>query len=254
MHKVNPKKWLGQHFLNNAQLASEITDYLSPQNVNVLEIGPGMGVLTQFLLKKNIRLKLCEIDSESVVFLKKNFNIDESVIVDKDFLKQDLTEFFDEPFSIIGNFPYNISSQILFKVIENKEHVLEVVGMFQKEVAERICAHKSNRTYGILSVLVQAFYNVEYLITVEPHEFTPPPKIKSAVIKLTRKTDYTLQCDQKLFVSIVKKAFNQRRKKLSNALKELRFSDSVPDEIFHRRAENLSVEDYVMLSNALIIQ
>lgn len=252
MKKVFPKKWLGQHFLNDDNIAFEITNFLSPSSVNVLEIGPGMGILTKHLLEKKINLKLIEIDKESVGFLKSEFDKIQDNIIEGDFLKFDLNTIFNDSFSVIGNFPYNISSQILFKSLENKQLVTEIVGMFQKEVAERICSKKGNRTYGILSVLIQAFFDVEYLKTIEPDVFTPPPKVKSAVIRLTRKENYHLNCDEKDFFRIVKKAFNQRRKKLRNALSEFQFTQDVPPDIFHKRAETLGVDDYVMLANCLI--
>jgi len=252
MKKVFPKKWLGQHFLNDDTIAFEITDYLSPASANVLEIGPGMGILTKHLIKKEIHLKLIEIDKESVTYLKSEFDEIKDNIIEGDFLKYDLSSVFNESFSIVGNFPYNISSQILFKALENKHLITQIVGMFQKEVAERICAKKGNRTYGILSVLIQAFFDVEYLKTIEPNVFTPPPKVRSAVIRLTRKECYQLNCDEKDYFRIVKKAFNQRRKKLRNALGEFQFTQEVPPDIFHKRAETLGVEDYVMLANCLI--
>ena len=252
MKKVFPKKWLGQHFLNDDNIAFEITNFLSPTSVNVLEIGPGMGILTKHLLEKELNLKLIEIDKESVAYLKSEFDKIQDNIIEGDFLKYDLSTIFNGSFSIIGNFPYNISSQILFKSLENKQFVTEIVGMFQKEVAERICSKKGNRTYGILSVLIQAFFDVEYLKTIEPDVFTPPPKVKSAVIRLTRKECYQLNCDEKDYFRIVKKAFNQRRKKLRNALSEFQFTHDVPPDIFHKRAETLGVEDYVMLANCLI--
>jgi len=252
MKKVFPKKWLGQHFLNDDQIALEITNYLLPSIGNVLEIGPGMGVLTKHLLEKDYSLKLIEIDKESVEYLKTQFENIQDCVIEGDFLKYDLFSIFNNSFSIIGNFPYNISSQILFKSLENKELITEIVGMFQKEVAERICSQKGNRTYGILSLLIQAFYNVEYLQTVNPEFFTPPPKVKSAVIRLTRKENYKLDCDEADYFRIVKKAFNQRRKKLRNALNEFRFTQDVPLELFQKRAEQLGVEDFVLLTQNII--
>ena len=253
MKKVFPKKWLGQHFLNDDQIAFDITKYLQTDNGNVVEIGPGMGILTTHLLKKNYNLKLIEIDKESVEYLKSQLDNVSDLIIEGDFLKYDLNDVFSgHSFSIIGNFPYNISSQILFKALENKPLINEIVGMFQKEVAERICSIKGNRTYGILSVLVQAFFNVEYLLTVNPESFTPPPKVKSAVIRLTRKENQNIECNEADYFRVVKKAFNQRRKKLRNALSEFQFTPNVPAEIFQKRAEQLGVEDFVLLTQNLI--
>jgi len=252
MKKVFPKKWLGQHFLNDDQIALDITNYLTPGTKNVLEIGPGMGVLTTHLLTQNYNLKLIEIDTESVAYLKSQYENINDKIIEGDFLKYDLNSVFNEPFSVIGNFPYNISSQILFKALENKPLINEIVGMFQKEVAERICSKKGNRTYGILSVLVQAFFSVEYLKTVNPESFTPPPKVKSAVIRITRKENQEINCNEADYFRVVKKAFNQRRKKLRNALSEFQFKPDVPPEIFQKRAEELGVEDFVLLTQNLI--
>jgi len=250
-HVVTPKKGLGQHFLKDDGIAQDIAHFLSTDTQNVLEIGPGTGVLTKHLIDKNIQLKLIEIDTESIAYLKKNEKYADKII-EGDFLKIKTSDIFQGPFSIIGNFPYNISSQILFKVLENKEQVTEVVGMFQKEVAQRICASKGNKVYGILSVLVQAFYDTEYLITVPPEVFLPPPKVFSAVIRIKRKSNYTLDCDESLFFKIVKKAFNQRRKTLRNALKEYDFSSSVPSDIWQKRAEALSVDDFINLTQHFI--
>ena len=221
---VKAKKHLGQHFLNNDEIALKITDLLSKKNNQVLEIGPGMGILTKFLFKKNIDLKVIEIDHESSNFLKIEYPELKNKIIDGDFLKLDLNSVFPNNFSIIGNFPYNISSQILFKTFENKDIVNELVGMFQKEVAERIvCQNGKNR--GILSVLIQTYYDVEYCFSVDEQGFIPPPKVKSGVIKITRNKRTKLNCDNQLYKKVVKTAFNQKRKTIKNALKCFNFND-----------------------------
>jgi len=251
MEKVKAKKHLGQHFLNDENIAKKISDTLSLKGYNkVLEIGPGMGVLTKYLLEKSIETYVIEIDTESVKYLNTHYPKLQNRIISKDFLKYDLKEIFiDEPFAIIGNFPYNISSQIVFKMLEMRRQVPEFSGMFQKEVAERICEKKGSKTYGILSVLVQAFYETEYLFTVSENVFTPPPKVKSGVLKLTRKDNFSLECDEKLFFSVVKTAFNQRRKTLRNSLKSLNIPDNKKGEkIFDLRPEQLSVEDFIEIT------
>ncbi len=251
MEKVKAKKHLGQHFLNDENIAKKISDTLSLKGYNkVLEIGPGMGVLTKYLLEKSIETYVIEIDTESVKYLNTHYPKLQNRIISKDFLKYDLKEIFiDEPFAIIGNFPYNISSQIVFKTLEMRRQVPEFSGMFQKEVAERICEKKGSKTYGILSVLVQAFYETEYLFTVSENVFTPPPKVKSGVLKLTRKDNFRLECDEKLFFSVVKTAFNQRRKTLRNSLKSLNIPDNKKGEkIFDLRPEQLSVEDFIEIT------
>jgi 16S rRNA (adenine1518-N6/adenine1519-N6)-dimethyltransferase len=249
MKSVKAKKHLGQHFLNDLTIANQITDLLKIQKkTNVLEIGPGMGVLTSFLIEKKINLSLVEVDYESIIYLKKKFSENKKNIIHADFLNIDMNQFFKKKFSIIGNFPYNISSQILFKVYENKNKVNEVVGMFQKEVAERI-ASKSGKKRGILSVLIQTYYEVEYCFTVDENSFSPPPKIKSAVIKLSRNKRTKLDCNEKLFKHIIKSAYNQRRKTLRNALKSFNLkmsSDIIP--LLKLRAENLSVEDFIKIT------
>ncbi len=252
MNKVFPKKWLGQHFLTDTGAAERITLLLPPDVKNVLEIGPGTGVLTQHLLNRNINLKLIEIDGESVSYLKNTFPQAQNLIIEADFLKTDLNGLFTENYTIIGNFPYNISSQILFRMLEYKYKITGLTGMFQKEVAERICAGKGNKSYGILSVLIQAFYNTELIFSLTPEAFSPPPKVNSAVIRLTRKDNYTINCDERTFFRLVKKAFNQRRKKLRNALHEYRFSENAPAVFFQKRAEELSVDDFITLTNALV--
>lgn len=217
--------------------------------IAVLEIGPGMGVLTQFLLENtNINLKAIEIDTESVAYLHDHFpQLD---VIEGDFLRLSMESLFEgESFSVIGNFPYNISSQICFRVLENRDRIPCLVGMFQKEVAERIAAPAGNKTYGIISVLLQAFYTIDYLFTVHEHVFDPPPKVKSAVIRLTRNSTHQLGCDEKLFVRVVKTAFNQRRKTLRNSLKPITADAHLPELIFNQRPEQLSVEEFVVLTN-----
>jgi 16S rRNA (adenine1518-N6/adenine1519-N6)-dimethyltransferase len=254
MNKVAPKKHLGQHFLNDLDVAKNIADTITPNSPkNVLEIGPGMGVLTQFLLLQNKQVKVVEIDQESVAYLQQHFPALHHQIIAKDFLKLDLLPLFSgEPFAIIGNFPYNISTQIVFKAIENRHLIPEFSGMFQKEVAERICEKKGSKAYGILSVLTQAFYHCEYLFTVGEQCFNPPPKVKSGVIKLTRKEKYTLEVDEKLFFQVVKTSFNQRRKTLRNSLKSFQLNDILKeDSIFDLRPEQLSVEQFLELTHKI---
>lgn len=254
MDKVRAKKHLGQHFLNDENVARKIADTLSCQGYNkVLEIGPGMGVLTKYLLEKPIDTYVVEIDTESVEYLNNHYPKLHNHIISKDFLRYDLTEIFgNEPFAIIGNFPYNISSQIVFRALELREQVVEFSGMFQKEVAERICETKGSKTYGILSVLVQAFYDATYLFTVSENVFTPPPKVKSGVLKLTRKKNFHLPCDEKLFFNVVKTAFNQRRKTLRNSLKSIGIPEEKKEEkIFDLRPEQLSVEDFIEITKMI---
>lgn len=254
MDKVKAKKHLGQHFLNDENIARKIADTLSLEGYEkVLEIGPGMGVLTKYLLEKPIETFVIEIDTESVEYLQNHYLKLSNKIISKDFLKYDLSEVFgSEPFAIIGNFPYNISSQIVFRALDLREQVVEFSGMFQKEVAERICEKKGSKTYGILSVLVQAFYKAEYLFTVSENVFTPPPKVKSGVLKLTRKENFHLECDEKLFFNVVKTAFNQRRKTLRNSLKPIGISeDKKENKIFDLRPEQLSFEDFIEITKML---
>lgn len=249
MDNVKPKKHLGQHFLKDKNIAAKIVASLS-DNTNydsIIEVGPGMGVLTDFLIKcENKSLYLIEIDKESVLYLNEKYKNEKLSIWEKDFLSLNLSQVFETPIAIIGNFPYNISSQILFKIIEHREIVAEAVGMFQKEVAERIAAKEGNKTYGILSVLTQAFYQIEYLFTVNENVFLPPPKVKSAVIRLVRKHEKTLACDEVLFVNIVKTAFNQRRKMLRNALQRFGLTPVFP--FCEKRAEQLSLSDFIELT------
>ena len=251
---VKAKKHLGQHFLKDENIANKIADSLTGNNYkDVLEIGPGMGVLTKHLLKKEFTTHVIEIDTESVVYLKAHYLNLSDRIISKDFLKINLDDFFeDRQLAIIGDFPYNISSQILFKAIENKHRIPEFAGMFQKEVAQRIAEKPGTKTYGILSVLTQAFYNVEYLFTVPPGVFNPPPKVDSGVIRLIRKKNYTLPVDEKLFFSIVKTAFNQRRKMLRGSLKSFNLSEKLrEDAIFAQRPEQLSVEEFISLTQKI---
>jgi 16S rRNA (adenine1518-N6/adenine1519-N6)-dimethyltransferase len=249
MNQVRAKKNLGQHFLKDLGIAAKIVDSLKLETTRqVLEVGPGMGVLTQFLIEKpDLDLKLIEIDRESVAYLNDHFPDFKERIISGDFLRIDLTEVFNGKFAVIGNFPYNISSQIFFKVLKNKDQVPEVVGMLQKEVAERICAGPGSKTYGILSVLLQAFYNLEYLFTVNEIVFSPPPKVKSAVVRLTRNQVEKLDCDEDLFLKVVKTAFNQRRKMLRNSLKS-EFGE-VPTEFETFRPEQLGVGEFIRLTS-----
>ncbi|NVN94488.1 MAG: 16S rRNA (adenine(1518)-N(6)/adenine(1519)-N(6))-dimethyltransferase RsmA [Bacteroidetes bacterium] len=256
MNYVRPKKHLGQHFLKDENIAKEITLSIAETTKNLLEIGPGTGVLTKYLLKNELlNLNVIEIDTESVAYLKTNFPQLEDRIICEDFLHFPIETLFNhESYTVIGNFPYNISSQILFKVLENRTQIPEVVGMFQKEVAERIASKPGKKTYGILSVLLQAYYDIEYLFTVESNVFVPPPKVKSAVIRVRRNDVAQINCDDKLFFRVVKTAFNQRRKTLRNALGVFTFdADKLPADILAKRAEQLSVEDFVNLTNALIL-
>lgn len=249
---VRAKKHLGQHFLKDEHIAERIANSLSGKVQNVLEIGPGMGVLTKYVVQNPLyNFWVIEIDSESVVYLHEHYpNLK---VVEGDFLKLDPKSLFQEQqFAIIGNFPYNISSQILFKVYECRNAVPECVGMFQKEVAERVAAKPGSKTYGILSVLLSAFYDIEYLFTVDEHVFNPPPKVKSAVISLKRNNVSSLECDEKLFTTVVKTGFNQRRKTMRNALKPIGIDLSdVPEELLAKRAEQLSVEDYIVITKTL---
>ena len=254
MEKVKAKKHLGQHFLKDESIAKAIADTLSLEGYNdVLEIGPGMGVLTQYLLDKPTNTYVIEIDTESVAYLDANYPKLKDKIISKDFLKYDVNEIFEgKQFAIIGNFPYNISTQIVFRTLEFRHQISEFSGMFQKEVAERICEKKGSKTYGILSVLAQAFYDAEYLFTVDEHVFNPPPKVKSGVMRLRRKEDFSLPCGEKLFFTVVKTAFQQRRKTLRNSLKTLNLSDNLrEDKVLDLRPEQLSVEDFIALTQKI---
>ena len=260
---VKAKKHLGQHFLTDETIAKDIADALTEKEYeNVLEIGPGMGVLTKYLLEKKPKVTVMELDRESVAYLHETFPIEnikldtskeKFEIIEGDFLKKKITEVFNkQQVAIIGNFPYNISTQIVFKAIENREFVPEFAGMFQKEVAKRIAEKEGSKVYGILSVLTQAFYDVEYLFTVPPTVFNPPPKVDSGVIRLIRKKNYTLPVDEKLFFRVVKTAFNQRRKMLRSSLKSFKLSDSLKeDPIFAKRPEQLSVEAFILLTEKI---
>ena len=250
---VRAKKHLGQHFLKDEEIAENIANSLITDAYNdVLEIGPGMGVLTKYLLKKEYNTHVIEIDRDSIAYLEtakkvQKLNID---IIEGDFLKIDITALFgDKQFAIIGNFPYNISTQIVFKTLENRHLIPEFAGMFQKEVAKRIAEKEGSKVYGILSVLTQAFYDVEYLFTVPPTVFDPPPKVESGVIRFIRKENYTLPVDEKLFYRVVKTSFNQRRKMLRGSLKSLNLSDKLREEpIFAMRPEQLSVKQFIELT------
>lgn len=248
--RVRPKKYLGQHFLNDKNISERIVDSLISENIKtVVELGPGMGVLTEFLLKKEFTTYVVELDVDSVEYLKIHFPELSDRIIYADFLKFDFTSFFKNQTLIIGNFPYNISSQILFKILENKELIPEIVGMFQKEVAERIASKPGSKIYGILSVLMQAYYDVEYLFTVEPDVFIPPPKVQSGVLRFIRKDNIILDCDEKLFKTVIKASFNQRRKTIRNSLKGLLGDLKIDNEIMNRRPEQLSFEEFIFLTN-----
>ena len=273
---VRPKKALGQHFLVDLNIARKIVDSLSDDHDTVIEVGAGMGVLTQYLIENQLeKLQVVEIDKESVEFLMKKFPQLEGHLTLGDFLKQDLSSFRPEPIGgaekspaiegdsstalgmtgndvgVIGNFPYNISSQIFFQILKYRDNVSECVGMIQKEVAERIAAGPGSKTYGILSVLLQAWYDIEYLFTVHENVFNPPPKVKSAVIRLKRNNVKKLDCDEKLFVTVVKQAFNQRRKTLRNSLRSMIPAEIIDNEIFNKRPEQLSVAEFVELVKVL---
>lgn len=255
MQTVKAKKFLGQHFLKDLDIAQKIADSLQGVGYDlVLEIGPGMGVLTQYLLAKSHDTQVVEIDRESVAYLTKNFPQLEGKIHGSDFLKMNLKEVFGgKSMAIIGNFPYNISSQIVFKALEYKELVPEFAGMFQKEVAQRIAAKPGSKTYGILSVLTQAYYEVEYLFTVPPHVFNPPPKVDSGVIRMIRKADFSISVDEKLFIEVVKTAFNQRRKTLRNSLKTYNLPQEITENvIFAQRPEQLGFEAFIELTQIII--
>ena len=255
MTYVKAKKSLGQHFLKDQNIARKIVASLEAQGVtDVLEIGPGMGVLTKYLLEnKAYTTHAVEIDTESIEYLGENYPDLKERIIAGDFLALNLAKLFNKPFAIIGNFPYNISSQIFFKILENRNQIPEMVGMIQKEVAERIAEPPGTKTYGILSVFLQAFYKIEYLFTVPPQVFAPPPKVKSAVIRLRRNTTLDLGCNEKLFFTVVKTAFNQRRKTLHNSLKGM-IGKAETNEILQKRPEQLGVKEFVELTNWVELQ
>ena len=249
--EVRAKKYLGQHFLKDENIAAQIADSLTGSVPHVLEIGPGMGVMTKYLLDKpELDFHAIEIDRESVDYLHTHYP--SLHVIEGDFLQLDLSTLFPNPFAVIGNFPYNISSQILFRVYDNRNRIPELVGMFQKEVAERVCAAPGSKTYGILSVLLSAFYDIEYLFTVHEHVFNPPPKVKSAVIRMRRNSVANLDCDEQLLTKVVKIGFNQRRKTLRNALKQLNLPlDGIDPSLLSLRAEQLSVADFVAITRVL---
>lgn len=253
--KVRPKKFLGQHFLHDQRIAQRIVEALKTEGAShaVLEIGPGMGVLTKYLLEKPaIDLRVVEIDRESIQYLNEHYPALREKIIEGDFLEQDLKAISKDKIQVIGNFPYNISSQIFFKILESRDVVEQVVCMLQKEVADRIASKHGNKTYGILSVLLQAFYDIEFLFKVSPGVFIPPPKVMSAVIRLRRNGVKQLPCNEQLFTQVVKQGFNNRRKTLRNALKNLNLSSEISSlEILDKRAEQLSVASFVELTTAI---
>jgi 16S rRNA (adenine1518-N6/adenine1519-N6)-dimethyltransferase len=258
---VRAKKFLGQHFLKDKNIASKIVDSLDAATGNILEVGPGTGVLTQFLLQRPENLKLVEIDRESIAFLRATYpklrtsesdDNRQTILYQDDFLKMELNNLFENnSFSVTGNFPYNISTQIFFKIIEYKAIIPEVVGMVQKEVAERMIASPGKKTYGILSVLLQRWYNIEYLFTVDENVFIPPPKVKSAVIKMSRNDRKDMQCDENLFIRLVKTTFNQRRKTIRNSIKPI-LGDKIYDcDFMNLRPEQLSIEQFIDFTNEI---
>ena len=262
IRKVKPKKYLGQHFLTDLSIAQRIADTVDAcPELPILEVGPGMGVMTQFLMQKPRELRVVEIDAESVAYLRKTYPALEEGIIEDDFLAMHLDRTFQgDSFVLTGNYPYNISSQIFFKMLDYKHLIPCCTGMVQKEVAERIAAHPGNKTYGILSVLIQAWYDVELLFTVEPGVFNPPPKVRSAVIRLTRNDVQDLGCDERLFRRLVKTTFNQRRKTLRNNIRpllnelsigETEVANLLADPLFNQRPEQLSVTDFVALTQRL---
>ena len=251
-HNVKPKKHLGQHFLKDESICARIAQSIKGHQdyKKILEIGPGTGALTKHLLTLDKALEVVEVDRESIAYLHDYYP--DLIIHDQDFLKTNVEQQFGEQVAVVGNFPYNISSQILFKVLEYKTFVPEVVGMFQKEVAVRICEGPGTKKYGILSVFIQAFYDAEYLFTVDEDVFDPPPKVKSGVLRLTRKENLELGCDEKLFFRNVKVAFNQRRKTLSNSLKSFNARELLPEKYLRERPEQLNVESFVEITNCLM--
>ena len=253
MGLVKPKKFLGQHFLKDLSIAKDIADTVDEcPGLPILEVGQGMGVLTQFLMEKGREVKVVELDFESVAYLRENFPALEGNIIEDDFLKLKLEKLFDgRPFVLTGNYPYNISSQIFFKMLDYKDLIPCCTGMIQKEVAERIAAGPGSKTYGILSILIQAWYKVEYLFTVHEHVFNPPPKVKSAVIRMTRNETKELGCNERLFKLIVKTTFNQRRKTLRNSISSIleKGNPLSNDPVFNKRPEQLSVQEFIELTN-----
>lgn len=254
MFPVRAKKNLGQHFLKDEEIAGRIAATLDDfSSLPVLEVGPGTGMLTKYLLKRERDLTVVEIDRESIAYLQVHFPELKGRILEQDFLRMDFSKFFSDEFCVIGNYPYNISSQIFFKVIDHKEQIPCCAGMIQKEVAERMVASPGSKTYGILSVLLQAWYDIDYLFTVNEQAFIPPPKVKSAVVRLTRNKRKRLNCNEKLFKSVVKTSFNQRRKMLRNSIKSLLPKESpLPDDpMLNKRPEQLSIEQFEQLTNML---
>lgn len=254
MEKVKPKKHLGQHFLTDLSIAEKIAKAVTGHRgvKKVLEIGPGMGVLTDFLLQEDWDLFLVDIDKESIAYLHQKYPSLGSKIIDGDYLKENFKNIMKGPYVVAGNFPYNISSQIFFKVLEERDQVTEVVCMLQKEVAQRIASPKGNKDYGILSVLLQAFYDIEYLFTVPPGVFNPPPKVNSGVIRLKRNQVEKLDCNEKLFFRVVKQGFSTRRKTLRNAVKSMGISEELKaDTLLDKRAEQLGVEEFIYLTNKI---
>lgn len=252
MKNVKAKKHYGQHFLSDKNIAAKIVDALSISQVDhVVELGPGMGILSEILLIRNLNCSFIEIDQESVDFLINKFPAIKNKIIHGDFLKVDIGKLFMGKISLIGNFPYNISSQILFKMLDHKDKIPELVGMFQKEVAQRITSLPGKKAYGIISVFIQAYYNTEMLFTLGPEYFSPPPKVDSSVIRLIRNDVQKLDCDEKLFVTIVKQTFNQRRKMIRNGLKAVTNIDSFDSQYLTMRPEQLSVNQFVELTNQI---
>ena len=252
--EIRPKKSLGQHFLKDFSVAERIAETVSLfPDLPVLEVGPGTGVLTQFLLRDKRDLTVVELDSESVEYLNKHYSELEGRIIEEDFLKLDLNSLFPSPFCVIGNYPYNISSQIFFKVLDYKDKIPCCSGMLQKEVAERLASKPGKKAYGIITVLLNVWYDIEYLFTVEPEVFDPPPKVRSAVIRMTRNNRTELECNEALFKTVVKTAFNQRRKTMRNSLKSLlgKENEIFKDSIFDKRPEQLSVEEFINLTNQI---
>ena len=254
MNHVKPKKGLGQHFLKNDEICERIAKEITIHGGygQVLEIGPGMGALTKYLLNRGeFTTHVVEIDRESVDYLNVHYASLRGRIHERDFLRMPLDQMFAGPIAVVGNFPYNISSQIVFKVLDHMDQVPELVGMFQREVAMRFASGPGNKDYGIISVLAQAYYDIEYLFTVDEHEFIPPPKVKSGVIRMRRRFNHELGCDRVLFKSIVKLGFNQRRKTLRNSLKSMLDKSLMDQPIFDKRPEQLSVVDFVGLTNMI---
>jgi 16S rRNA (adenine1518-N6/adenine1519-N6)-dimethyltransferase len=248
---INPKKSLGQHFLKDKNIATKIINSIKYSDYPILEIGPGLGILTEGLIKNKFDLSVIEIDSKVIPLLEKKFPSLKNKIFHGDFLKFSIAKIYNKTYSIIGNFPYNISSQIFFKIYDNRNNIKEVVCMVQKEVAERLCSPAGSKKYGILSVLLQAFYNIDYLFTVSEKVFNPPPKVKSAVIHLERNKNKVLGCNEELFLKVVKTGFNQRRKTLKNSLKSILLNLGQENEILLKRPEQLNVEEFIGLVNLI---